>query len=284
MNWMNVKTMVALAIVCALSTVSRAMGAAHIEIQSQTGTALAMKFFDANTVQYTMNFTRPTSNDAWIASTTASPGILFGNASPVYAGTALLRSLGITAEEHVRTFDTSIVNSTLDDLTIFKTWEGAAVCLWQEGAITEIWYVGTFVQALLAMVIEYDFDSSCDASVAMCCATVPQPNPPGGQLPNPSTEACGAVVGGGCSANHKAAACSCLQAACDMCEHPAPSTPGPDDCTPAQQEKSDKSCNISSASAACAPQPPPTIPEWLQHLEELLEQFLNGLQQIIDQM
>lgn len=283
MTWMNVKTIVVLAIVCALSTISRAMGAAHIEIQSQTGTALTMKFFDSNDALYTLSFTRPTSNDVWSPTTSESRGIVFGNGNPQYAGPARRRALGITPAQALQTFSTAIVNRPLDDLTIYKTHSGMAIGLWQEGWITEVWYVGTLVQDWLQAADEGEHDAACDAALATCCDTQDHDGDPD-TPPHPegNPDSCESVAGN--CPDHKEQACDCLDAMCHLCVHPQPDPPAVDLCTPAERAMSNEACDT-YLDAECGPSPPPPPPpQWLQDIRDLLEHLLNLFQEYLESL
>jgi hypothetical protein len=243
--------------------------AARIEIESQADTALTVKFYDAANALYTMDFTRPTTNDAWRASTTASPGILFGNTEPRYAGSAVRRALGITAEQAITTFNTSIVNRPMEDVTIFKTFSGTAIALWQEDAITEIHYVGSWVQD----VVDYAQQTGtpmCDASLAQCCNSAT-----GFQWP-PGLDSCAAALQ--CTAMHKAEACSCLQQACAHCPHPA-DPEAPNACNPVDQEISNDACDMGGPPCEVTP---PVQPITLQDIWNLLKEILERLQQWFD--
>lgn len=243
---------------------------ARAEIQSQTGTTLSMKFFDASEAQYTLDFTRPTTNDVWKATTSEPVGIVFGNDDPQYAGPSARRSFGITREQSIQTFSTAIASRPFDNVTIFRTFGGMAIGLWQQGLITEIWYVGTFVQEALQVAQDPDPDGSmCEAVRLMCCATT-------NDVPNPNMEACAAALA--CPAE-VAATCGCLDAICDMC-HPAPQPPAPA-CTAEQQALSDSACILGAP--ACQP-PPPPIPDWVQDVIDLLQEIIDRLQEIIDNL
>ena len=129
------------AVLACLGSATRALGAADIEVLSETGTSLSMRFTAATGAQQTINFTRSSTEDVWKGPSQVggpTPGITFGNTSPQFALPSTLRALGITPEQAVRTFDSSIANRTFDDLTIYQLCEQGemAVALWQQGRIT----------------------------------------------------------------------------------------------------------------------------------------------------
>lgn len=245
--------------------------AAHIQIQNQTGTSLTMKFVDASDDEFTLSFTRENTNENWNAVSTASPSMLFGNPEPRYAGAALRRALGITIDQAITTFNPStIVNRPMEDVTIFKTFSGLAIALWQQRAITEIHYVGTWVEVMQAMTAEAEGDMSmCEASVAECCNGAGAGNWP------PDLDSCNASLQ--CGGAFKDSACTCLDTACNHCPHPAPAPPLEDPCSPGDREISTGACNMGGP--ACEVEPPPDPPIGLQDIWELLRRMLDLLEE-----
>lgn len=267
----NVSSPVATAVAVMTPTM---LSGARAEIQSQTGTTLNMKFFDSTNAQYTLNFARPTTNDVWKATTSESLGIVFGNENPRYAGAATRKSLGITLDQAVQTFNTSIVNRPFDDLTIYKTYGGMAIGLWQQGSITEIWYVGEFVQALVQEAQDPDPDQSmCQAALAICCSRA---DPANNATPGDMKEACQAAL---LCPNQKLAACACLDTLCGLC-HPQPDPPTPP-CSGAVLALSEAACLLGAP--PCQLPPPPDVPAWVQDIIDLLEEILNRLQEWLNQ-
>ena len=208
------------AVLACLGSATRALGAADIEVLSETGTSLSMRFTAATGAQQTINFTRSSTEDVWKGPSQVggpTPGITFGNTSPQFALPSTLRALGITPEQAVRTFDSSIANRTFDDLTIYQLCEQGemAVALWQQGRITEIWYVGLLVQEVLALIDE----QVCDRLISLCCRTIPIN---GGfecptTAPNPRVSSCVAAANPQNPCPNWQQACNCLHDACTFC-------------------------------------------------------------------
>ncbi len=69
-----------------------------------------MRFVDALDRTITLDFTRESPTGTWHTTSTAliGPIPMFGNPAPVYASPARCRSLGITAEQALTTFDVAI--------------------------------------------------------------------------------------------------------------------------------------------------------------------------------
>lgn len=264
---------------------------AHIEIASQTSTTLSMRFYDASNAQVTLGFSRSGASDPWRTTSTGSPGIIFGNSTPVYASAARCRALGIMPEQALTTFDVAICNRPFDDVTIFQTYGGMAIGLWQGGAITEIWYVGSLVQAAIERAqSDPNMHSACENLKAECCNTKTNPaDPPGGPsnpIPTPDMDACASVVNNPNCPDQDDAVCDCLANICSYCPHPAadpPPTPCPC-CEDGLQGKSTKACDLYSHNCPPPePSPPPPPPPW-EEILRLLQEILERLQHIFDRM
>lgn len=260
------------------STPSPQETAARIEIQSQTGTSLALRFFDSTNAQVTLNFARAAPSESWKANSSAPLGIVFGKTEPKYAGKAVRRSLGLTTQESLRTLDATIATRAFTDVTVFKTYSGMAIGLWQGRVITEIWYVGTFVnQAIQEAQENPDPDGSmCAAVRALCCRQAD------GE-PDPNMDSCAAALQ---CPTQLMAACACLDAICAMCVNPGPQPPLPP-CSPEKQALSETACNIGAGPCQPpAPPPPPPAPaptpKWVEDLQELLREILERMQEILD--
>lgn len=196
---------------------------ADIAVVSEDATEATLTFTDANGLNETIELTRGDAGQPWRADVSGYPqsGVVFGNDEPVFASTAQLRAMSVSAEMAVRTFETAIADRPLDDVTIFRT-HGLRIVvgLWQNGVITELWYAGSMVDALLS----YDaqtWPNTCNRAVQLCCheEDVPwDPVPPGQptEHPWPNVDACSAAVAN-CGDNHKGAACQCLYDACNFC-------------------------------------------------------------------
>jgi|GEM_PF-4366500 len=280
---------IALAPVAAAAVPAPLATGARIEIVSQTSTTLSMRFYDASNVQVTLGFTRTGASDPWRTTSSASPGIIFGRPNPVYASAARCRALGITPEQALTTFDVAICNRPLDNVTIFQTYSGIAIGLWQVGSITEIWYVGSLVQdAIDRAQSDPNMHSACENLKAECCNTKPNPaDPPGGPrnpIPTPNIDACAGVVDNpNCPDQHDSVS-ACLAYACNFCTHPAPETPTPPCSEDDLQNKSTQACNLyANKCPPPEPPPPPPPPPWQEILRLLLE-ILERLQHIFDRM
>lgn len=257
-----------------VSTPSPQATGPRIEIQSQTSTALSIRVFDTTNAQLSLNFARTAPGDSWKTDSSGSLGIIFGNTEPRYAGRAVRRSLGLTAQQSLRTFDSSIATRTFTDVTVFKTYSGMAIGLWQGRVITEIWYVGTLVdQAIQEAQENPDPDGSmCAAVRALCCRQTD------GE-PNPNMDSCAAALQ---CPSQLVAACACLDVICAMCV-PGPQPPFPP-CAPEKQALAERACNMGApvCQPPAPPPPPPPPPKWVDDLQELLREILERLQEIID--
>lgn len=247
----------------------------RIEILSQTDTTLAVKFVDAYDDQITLDFTRANTDANWVIISAASPGILFGNINPRYAGAALRRERGITPELALRTFDpNAIVSRPIDDVTIFKTFSGAAIALWQQGAITEIHYVGTWVRELQeTAAATLGHLTPCQMNLNHCCNSIP-PHSGNGVWP-PDLDSCNAIFND-CRLEQKLQACSCLATACNHCPYPH----NPDTCSQEDFDLSRDACNAHSNNGCNSLTNPPPNPH--QQILDLLQRILDLLQQWID--
>ncbi len=266
--------------------------AARIEVVSQTVTALSMRFVDALDRATTLDFTRATPTECWRTTSTALIGPMpwFGNPAPVYASPARCRSLGITAEQALTTFDVAICGRPLDDVTIFKTFDGMAIGLWRGRSIAEIWYVGSLVQdAVERAQSDQHMRASCENMRAVCCATIPNPaDPPTGPshpIPTPDIDACAGVANNPNCADGHEAVCSCAAYACEFCAHPAPMPPVPPCSENDLQKKSINACILYATK--CGPPTPEPVPPPLTPMDEvlrLLQEILERLQLVLDRM
>lgn len=255
---------------------------AKIEILTESDTELAMRFTDANGWGHTVNFYRVDAESIWWADTSSYPttGIVFGNEEPTYASTAQLRALGISANEAVRTFDTSIVDRPLDDITLYRTrGENLAIGIWQEDSITELHYVGLLVGDLLQFQ-HPDGGNTCDSAVALCCREFDIPfNTPVGspnQYPFPSIDNCDGAISN-CSKDHKTQACGCLVNACEFCtDHPAICA-GLEDEGVEIFENGEQAC---ATGTACYEDPDPELQP--HPVPEMIGEILNRVQIILD--
>ncbi len=248
--------------------------AAHIDIVSQTSTALSMRFVDALDRAITLDFTRATPTECWRTTSTALIGPLpmFGNPAPVYASPARCRSLGITAEQALTTFD------------------GMAIGLWRGRSIAEIWYVGSLVEAAVERAkSEQAMRSACENMKAECCATIPNPaDPPAGPshpIPTPRIDACTGAAGYMNCPDQRDAVCNCLSYACEFCAHPAPIPPTPPCGENGLHEISTNACI--AYVAKCGPPTPEPVPPPSTPMDEvlrLLQEILERLQLILDRM
>lgn len=269
------------ALFLASACTSAAHSAADIEIVSESGTSLSVKFTDAQNNNVTLSFGRPTTNDVWIAQsqtlTTGAPEIVFGNDDPTFAGPAALRAMGIHPGEAIRTFASAITQSEFDDITIYRLYGGeSAIALWRETSISEIWYVGEMVKDF---VIEPFAPSTCEQSLDFCCRHK-QTNPPEGDpvtYPWPHINNCVAVIQS-CGAGYSALACDCLFDACDFCapEHPQPVCSE----VPGLEDRSADAC--ATHTSRCNPGPPD--PDPAVKVINLLAVVLDRVQAIIDNL
>lgn len=250
----------------------------RVEVESQSTTTLSLKVVDVTDAEFVVDFSRADASDVWRATTTTPPGILFGNDRPRYAGAALRGTLGITPNQAITTLDPSvIVARPLDDVTVFRTFSGLAIGLWQQGAITEIHYAGTWVSDMRAIAqATAGTVTMCEAAVAECCNTTP-----GGQdaIWPPNLDGCNAALQ--CGSTHKSQACACLLAACQHCPHPPPSPPAVDPCPADEREISNQACFMGGP--ACEVVPPPPPPTSLEDIWDLLRQILDLLQEWLSQ-
>lgn len=245
-----------------------------IQIVNQSATELSLKFTDAELQEYTLAFTRDAEEDLWQPQTQAPRGFEFGNPNPVYAGRALRRSLDITAQQALQTFDVGIAARPMDDVTIMRTYEGVAISLWQQGAITEIWYVGSWLQEAYDYAV-LEETPMCDANEMLCCRKISDPEL--GQVPTPNLDACAAALN--CLQEHIDKACQCLAEACAMCPHG-----GESNCSDEKQQQSEQACIMGGPACEVPPPPPPAAPPWIDDLFETLWEILDRLEEIIDQM
>ena len=208
---------------------------------------MTLKLYDATEAEFTLNFARGASTEKWKASLdpNTSLGIIFGNPSPHFFGEATLKDLGVAPDQALRTLDSTIINSTMTDVTIVHLFgDDVAIALWQGRGITEIWYAGNLVERLLehAMAPGDNHGGMCQAALLECCSKVEVPGAqPPVLVPNGNPNACVAVATG-CPAS-KTAACSCLADMCAACSHPTPAPPAPDDCPPDRRAMSNAACN-----------------------------------------
>ncbi len=254
---------------------------AGAQIESQTDTTLTVRFVDANGAQHTLPLIRDSPTGLWRAATSGSLGIVFGNPNPRYAGPALRRSHGITVGEALQTFDAGLVSRPFDDLTLIRTYGGMAILLWQEGAVTEVWYVGSLVHAMTQAAQEQPLPQACLAAIAVCCDGTDHdadPNTP--PIPEGNPDACVAAIE--TCPRLKQQACACLTTMCAYCPHPQPDPPEPDPCSSDQRDMSFGAC-MAQLSSCLAPSPPShSPPPWEEIIRDLLQEILDRLQELLD--
>lgn len=256
-----------------------AQSAADIEIISETGTSLSVKFTDAEDNNTTISFGRPTTNDVWLAQssllTTGDEEIVFGNDEPEFATSVQLRALSISASAAIQTFGSGIANSEFDDITIYRLAAGdSAIALWQEGSITEIHFAGDFVKDVLAIT----GPTFCGRTLELCCRRIDiDPEPETGPIdyPWPNNLACRAVIQH-CPETIGDAACECLRDACEYCfDYPTICS-----ATPGLQGKSEDAC-VEGTNLNCDGEDPgPDDPE--NPIVLLIKEMSVRLQALID--
>jgi hypothetical protein len=252
--------------------VRSASATAKLEVVSETGTALSMKFTDASGSFVTLNFSRASGAGVWKSGVPATPGVVFGNANLEFASPSFLRSHDIPVQCSLMTFDSDFTALPVEDVTIFQLLDGdMAVGLWNYGKITHIGWVGEMIENFYLTVMDDDVPpptTACNWLVSACCGTLnnPQTADPNDHLP-PDISAC-ETAAGGCSKTQKIQVCGCLASQCDD-GNPQTNPGGPD--------------NIEACKAqvrACQPTPPTEpdpIEELLEHILELLEELLQIL-------
>ncbi len=246
-----------------------------IRIVNRSATELSLSFTDAELLEYTLTFTRDAEEDHWQPRTPAPRGFEFGNPDPVYASRARQRSLGISAQQALQTLDGAIAARPMDDVTIMRTHEGVAINLWQDGAITEIWYVGSWLQEVHDHAARLEVAAS-EANRMLCCRKESRPG--GRDVPAPNLDACAAALDG--LPEHFNAACRCLAAACAMCSHGDPA--GDPACTNEQQQRSELACLTGGPACEVPPPPPPAAAPWVDDLFLTLWEIRDRLEAIID--
>lgn len=259
----------------------------RVELMSQDDTSLSLKYVDSGDNAWTVNFTRPTTDDVWMAVLPAitQRGIIFGNPGSQFAGSARQRAAGVTAQQAITTLEAGITQRPMDDVTIFYLGAGdVAIGLWQNGAIVEIHYVGTFVKEV--MDVGFDGWNFCQRAVQLCCRKVDPPDPlieP--QIPRPNVAACRAAASGNCSQDDWFDACNCLAYACNFCaNHPGYCCGDPNDidnydpncATPWLPAAAENACNEGVYSCVGPPEPEPG--------DDALafEEIINRLQVLVD--
>ncbi len=252
---------------------------ARVELVAESQTALSMRFVDARGSQLVIEFARRDSGSLWKAPASTHLGVIFGRGKPRYAGLATRRALGITPDQSLRTFDSTIRDATFDDLTVFKTYGGMAVGLWRGKSIAEIWYVGSAVARVRQVAQENGHTQACESALATCCDTHDHdgnPNTP--PVPEGDPDICVSVIHNCPGA--RAQACHCLSTMSQRCPHPQPDAPATDPCTPEERSMSD--CAMRAVVENCGEIEPPNPPEWYLELMELLRQILDRLQEQLE--
>lgn len=135
-----------------LSAADKVPSQADIRIVDNQELALTLEVADREGRRAQLALTRSTAQEPWvIAPATGDVGIWFGNPEPRFAGPAMQRNLGISAQEAFRAITPEIATRPMDDLTVYRlhTPGSFAIALWQQGAITEIWDSGEMVYGFI---------------------------------------------------------------------------------------------------------------------------------------
>lgn len=108
----------------------------------------------------------------------------------------------------------------MDDVTIFRLHsDDLVVGLWQDDVITEMWYIGEYVKAMLETTHFTEFQwNFCERSASLCCRSIPNPYPGLNEpthIPQPNVTACTAVIQNCPDQSNQA--CGCLNTACEFC-------------------------------------------------------------------
>lgn len=230
--------------------------AAGITVLKETETSLSMRFTDAANHIEVFTFSRPDANAVWTsADPRAGRGIRFGTDAPVFASVRFLASRNIPVLCSLVTFDSSIADAPMEDITVFELSSGTVVIgLWNHGKITHIAWVGTLIQHVVLNLAAYTNPMpDCQIMKEACCGELA--NPAGGTFP-PDLAACEAVADGGCPAAQEESVCNCLHA---LCAGPPPSVPA---------------CIIENDHCVQDPDPEPDpIEDMFQHILNLLTEL-----------
>jgi len=275
------------AVVVGLLASTSQAASAKIDVLVDDPTTLVLNFTDTNGQSMPLTFSRDDEQSLWREADTQSavPGITFGNTDPQFAPPARQRASGITPQQAITTFDKSIAARPMDDITIYELGAGdMAIALWQGGVITEIWYVGSLVEAIINPVwVGWSF---CERAQELCCETVPGP---GGfqtpdEVPKPHIQACKAVAQN-CGEAAKQQACNCLNTACEFCDEEdgypdlcCGDDEGEEDCDYPWMPKSSEDACVAGVEV-CVDPPVPPEPD---AVDNLLVEIANRLQVLVD--
>jgi len=269
--------------------------AANIVVAGETETSLTMLFTSAAGAQATIQFSRDNSAGFWKAPAQQQqgvvPGVTFGNTGLTFASPSRLREFGISPDQALHTFTSGIASRTHDDITIIQLFEAGemAIALWREGEITEIWYVGEFVEEVLIAFPPHvpQINTVCNRLKDLCCKTEPPPTaepplPCPQQIPKPFVSGCVAAAKH-CRAQIADAACDCLFDACNFCEV----SPACCEAIPGLEEQLGAACVAWIEHEWCNPPPPPPPPPpgqdpGVEDATALLGEVVNRLQAIVD--